>query len=288
MRWSGRELPGCSEPIESFAALEGSGGRVYRAAVPGALRGPQPRSGQGAPRPPRRRGEELVEHPLAAELDPEVEAVEAREERAGLLEGPRAEHEAILLLRREPERPLESAERAELHRQPAVNPLRAAGAQGPALGHVEGDGAAPRRTARLVELAAAANAAAQLRAETERVEGTQLEQGAQPAIERRPGCLLQGGEREGEESAGVAARGALGREPVEELDEVAAEREAGGLPAEPRESPDQRGRIEARHGRRAMPIELHLQVVKEIERAREAAHAAAGSLRDGGESPRVR
>src|SRR5262245_38606105 len=126
MRWSGRELPGCSEPMESFAALVGAGGEYIGPPLPARC---SPGSGQGASRLPHRRGEELVEHPLAAELHPEVEAMEAREERAGLLEGPRAEHEAILLLRREPERPLEGAERAELHRQAAVNPLRAAGAQ---------------------------------------------------------------------------------------------------------------------------------------------------------------
>src|SRR5262249_55131297 len=266
-----------------------AGRRVYRSPRPrlGSRFWLRRRLGRGRPRAQGDLGEEAVEQALAAQLDAGVEAPEAREEHARCLERARAEDEAIELLRGQRERALERAQRPGLHGEQARGAVAAARADGPALADVERDARRAARRARR-GLLAAAHAAPQLGAESERVERAQLEQRAQAQVERIARRGLERAKREGEEAPRVAVRGALRREPVEELEQVAAEREARRLGAQAREGVDQRRLVEAREPAAAPRLELDAQVVEEVERAREAAHAAPRPLRDRAEAARVR
>ena len=183
----------------------------------------------------------------------------------------RGQDQAIELRDVERERAIERAQRAQVHRNDAAAPRGARAAHGPAVGDVE----AHRLLVR--ELAAAADAAPQLRAQAQRVERAQLEDRAQRGVGPMRRDRLERVEREAEQALHVAPRAALGREPVEQLEQVAAEREARGVAAQRRVVAHEHRLLEAADRRAAAAVQRHAQVIEQVERAREAL-ACCGAL----------
>jgi len=129
----------------------------------------------------------------------------------------------------------------------------------------------------------AADAVPQLGAQAEGVEGPQLQQGAQAGARLARRDRPQGLQREGEQPPHVGPVAAVRRQAIEELEQVAPEREADGIDPQSVERFDQAGLVQAGHGRGPAQIDLDAQVVEEVQRAGEAADAAPGALGDGGE-----
>ena len=78
---------------------------------------------------------------------------------------------------------------------------------------------------------------------------------------------------------------ALGSQSIEEFDQITTQREARGLTSQRDEGVDQTRLVQSRERSRPPEIDLDLYVAEQIQRPREAAHAATGSLGDYGESP---
>lgn len=175
---------------------------------------------------------------------------------------------------------LERAQSAAVDLHHTLPVLAAARAQGAPIGDVKRHGTA------ILEHAAAAHAVGQLRTQPERRQRAQLEQSPQPCV--GSGCLHDSKHRtrQDEEPLHVGWGSPLWSQPVENLEQIAREGEAGGVHAKPGEHTDQARVLESRH--RPHPttrLDLDPEQIEEVERTREAAGAAPGALGNRGDAP---
>src|SRR5262245_24184106 len=227
----------------------------------------------------------LVEDAAALELDAHVEAEEAAHEPLRLGQRFSPEGEAAELVERKGERSIERPQRAEMDRQ--HGPVRARGtgcAERAALPDQERDRRRRARDAALGrrERAPASHAGEQLGPEPERVERPELEQHPHALARRLAVEPLERAAREGKQAREIARRAALRREPIEQLQQVAAEREARGARAERLEGAHQACAFEPRQRAGPAPHDLHRELVEQVERTREALAAAPRALGDRG------
>ena len=136
-------------------------------------------------------------------------------------------------------------------------------------------------------LSTAAYTATKFETKAERPKRPTLLQQSPSSVRKRALELFEGREREAKELLRVRLRTPFRRQPVEQLEQIASEREAGRVAAQGQKGCDQARLIETRDPAGFPAFDLNAQVVEEIQGAGEAPDTSSGSLGNGGESTRI-
>jgi hypothetical protein len=222
------------------------------------------------------------EEGAAAQGGADVEALEAIEQVERLREGGRRKGESPDLTERERRPALQRTKRPEVHGNARVPRPLAARTDRTALGNVKVD------RARATHLAPAAHAQPELGPQPQGRQGPQLEEDLSAAIGLCLGKAPERTDREAKQLLEVAARAALRRLAVQQLQQEAGEREAPRVASQTQEGIDQPCVLEARQRAAARGLHFDPQVVEEIEEPWKASGAAARPLGDRRQTTRLR